>query len=118
MPFALEQPDVCVVTDDNIKIAVSAGFFKEPDMAGVKPVVTARDDHFFPARRGRQRRRFGKTLQFIRRENAVSYFVFGRKFLAGEICCGFVIRAEIVPIIYAPPKGATPAGHAVWWQTE
>ena len=50
MAFAFQQPDVGVVADDDVKVAVSADFLQKPDMAGVKPVVAAGDDHFLSGR--------------------------------------------------------------------
>ncbi len=66
MAFALEQPDVRVVADDYIKVAVSANFLQKPHVAGVKPVVAAGDDDFFPSRCWRRRREFEKSFQLVR----------------------------------------------------
>src|SRR3974390_925809 len=47
MPLALEQPDVRVVTHNQIKGAVSAGLFGEAHMPGVKPIVASGCDYLF-----------------------------------------------------------------------
>ena len=47
MPLALEQPDVGVVPDYHVEVAQRRHFLEEPHVAGVKPIVTAGDDHSF-----------------------------------------------------------------------
>ena len=39
MTVSLEQPDVRIMADDDVKIAMRADLLKEPHVAGVKPVV-------------------------------------------------------------------------------
>ena len=82
MPLPLEQSNICVVADNNIKIAEAAGLLEKSHMARVKPIVTARDHNFFPARRGRHPSRFGKATQFVRGKKTMGDIISGKSFPA------------------------------------
>ena len=69
----------------------------------MKPIVTAGDDDFLAARRGRHRRRFGKTFQLVRLENAVGDFIFSGKFFARRIGRGFAVRPDVGAQIFRQP---------------
>jgi len=62
MTLALQQPHIGVAAEADIKVAIGRSLFGEADMPGMKPVVTARRNNLFAARRGRHRRRLGKTF--------------------------------------------------------
>ena len=46
---AFELSNVGIVANDHIEVAISGDFFEEPNVAGVKPIVTAGDYHLFRA---------------------------------------------------------------------
>ena len=60
MAFALEQADVRVVADNDVKVAVGADLLEKPHMPAVEPVVAAGDDHLLAVGCRRHRRRRGK----------------------------------------------------------
>jgi hypothetical protein len=62
MSFSLEPADICVVANDSVEVAVTAGFFEEPDVARMEPIEGAGHRDLLPAGRRRQWRRRGKTL--------------------------------------------------------
>ena len=94
MSRALEQANVGIVADNHIQIAERGNFLAKADMAGVKPVVAAGDDNFFPAGQRWHRQQFGETFQFVGLENAISDLVPGGEFLPRQISCRFEIRPE------------------------
>src|ERR1035441_1053202 len=77
MVRSLEQPDVRIVANNDVKIAISADLLKEPHVAGVKPIIGTGDDNLFSnfcrsrAGTGRRGSRVGKALQSFVAENAI-----------------------------------------------
>ena len=74
MALAFEQPDVRILPDNDIKVAVSADFLAEPHVTGMKPVVAASDDDLLPpGDRGRWGGfGFGEAAAFSGSDDAVT----------------------------------------------
>src|SRR5215471_19198937 len=79
MAFALEQSDIRIAAEADIKVSVTGGFFEEPDVTGVHPIVTAGGDHFFPAWRSRHWRRLWERRLFFDVQEAISNLVISTK---------------------------------------
>lgn len=82
MALAFQQLNISIAAEAYIQITISGSLLGEPDVAGVKPIVTAGGHNFFPAGCRWHWRRFGKTQQFVRRENVIGDLILRRKLFA------------------------------------